>query len=153
MVKKVMERTASDNEYLHKDFHGGLCYAIKYLDVNFGQQATEEYLIQVARTYFWPLSQKLKKEGLKALELHFKYIFEKEQGDFVITYEDDKLELKVNQCPAIAHLKSRGLFFTDRFCRTTVVVNNTICQDMGYKCSCEYEPGKGKCVQKFWRSK
>ena len=36
---KVIDRKASDNEYMHEDFHGALCYAIKYLDDNYGQNA------------------------------------------------------------------------------------------------------------------
>jgi hypothetical protein len=148
---RVIDCKQSDNEYLHKDFHGALCYAIKYLDDNFGHKAVEEYLIQVARTYFAPLSEKLKKEGLSDLESHLKQIFEKEQGDFEICYENDTLVLRVTKCPAIEHLKKRDLFFTDRFCLTTVVVNNTICRDAGYNCSCDYVPGVGRCIQKFWR--
>ncbi len=33
---KVLNCKASDNEYLHKDFHGALCYGIKYLDDVYG---------------------------------------------------------------------------------------------------------------------
>ena len=36
----ILEQKASDNQYLHKDFHGALCYAIKYLDDNFGEEIT-----------------------------------------------------------------------------------------------------------------
>lgn len=141
----------SDNEYLHMDFHGALCYAVKYLDDNFGAQATEEYLVQVGKTYFKPLSEKLKKDGLKALQAHWQTLFQKEQGKFKIYYEDDKLVLEVDQCPAITHLKKKDMLFTERYCQSTVVVNMTICQEAGYTCSCEYKSGEGKCIQKFWR--
>jgi hypothetical protein len=148
---KVIDCKQSDNEYLHKDFHGALCYAIKYLDDNFGEKATKEYLVQVGKTYFKPLSEKLKQEGLKALEDHWQYIFKKENGKFRLYYEGNKLVLEVDQCPAIAHLKEKNMLYTERYCQTTVVVNKTICQQVGYQCSCEYQPGKGKCVQKFWK--
>ncbi|OHB58863.1 MAG: hypothetical protein A2Y12_00400 [Planctomycetes bacterium GWF2_42_9] len=147
---KVIDCKQSDNEYLHKDFHGALCYAIKYLDDNFGEKATEEYLIQVGKTYFKPLSEKLKREGLEALRSHWKNIFKKEQGEFNIYCENDKLICEVKQCPAIAHLKKTGSFFTDRYCQTTVIVNKTICNDAGYQFTCEYKSGEGKCVQKVW---
>lgn len=148
---KIIDCKQSDNEYLHKDFHGALCYAIKYLDDNLGQNTTEEYLVQVGRTYFKPLSEKLKKEGLKALESHWHKVFTTEQGEYSLYYEDNTLVLEVNKCPAIEHLKNKNMLFTERYCRTTVVVNNTICHDSGYKCSCQYQSGKGKCIQKFWR--
>ena len=148
---KVIDRKASDNEYMHKDFHGALCYAIKYLDDNYGHDATKEYLQQVARTYFVPLTEDLEAHGLKALEKHWQDIFSKEGGKCNISYEDNKLVLEVTQCPAIAHLKENNMLYTDRHCMTTAVVNETLCQDAGYACSCEYEPGEGKCIQRFWK--
>lgn len=150
-TKKVLERKASDNEYMHKDFHGALCYAIKYLDETYGQDATEEYLEQVAITFFSPLTEKLKNEGLKALREHWQNIFSRENGKFNLNYENDILVLEVEECPAISHLKKIGQLFTDRYCQTTVIVNKTICREAGYKCSCEFESGTGKCVQKFWK--
>jgi hypothetical protein len=41
--------------------------------------------------------------------------------------------------------------FTNRYCETTVNVNKAICEAAGYDCRCTYEPGVGKCVQKFWK--
>ena len=150
---KVLDCKASDNEYLHKDFHGALCYSIKYLDDNFGTDATTEYLQQVGRTYFAPLSEAMKKKGLSVLEEHLQNIFTKEGGRFKLDYEDQMLVLTVEECPAVAHLKKIDQFFTERYCETTVIVNETICSEAGYCCSCKYEPGKGKCVQKFWKDK
>ena len=148
---KVIDVKQSDNDYLHKDFHGALCYAIQYLDDTFGQQATHDYLVQVGRTYFKPLSDKLKTDGLKALEDYWQKIFQKENGRFTLRYEDNRLVLEVQECPAISHLKKNNLLFTDRYCQTTVVVNETICGQAGYQCSCRYEPGQGKCIQIFWK--
>jgi len=39
MPKEAMTRRASDNVYLHKDFHGALSIAIDYLDRNYGEAA------------------------------------------------------------------------------------------------------------------
>ena len=150
---KAIDCKASDNEYLHKDFHGALCYGIKYLDDNFGQDATTEYLKQVGKTYFAPLAAQLKKDGLQALENHWKKVFTKEGGKFKLYYQDHTLVLTVEKCPAIAHLKKIGQLFTNRFCESTIVINETICAEAGYRCSCQYQPGKGKCIQKFWKEK
>jgi len=150
---KVLDCQASDNEYLHKDFHGAMCYGMKYLDDTYGPEATKQYLQQVARTYFAPLTRKLKEKGLSALEQHWQKIFSIEGGQTTLQYQGDTLVLTVDQCPAVAHLKKIDQFFTDRFCESTVVVNETICQDAGFRCSCQYEPGQGKCVQKFWKEK
>ena len=148
---KVLDCKASDNVYLHRDFHGALCYAIKYLDDRYGGQATEEYLRQVGRTFYQPLIAKLKREGLSALEAHWRSIFGREEGLFTLRQEGPVLVLTVERCPAIGHLKKIGQLCTERYCQTTVVVNDTVCREAGYRCSCEYEPGEGRCVQKFWK--
>lgn len=149
----ILDRKSSDNEYLHKDFHGALCFAIKYLDDNFGPESSAEYLKQVGESYFMPLSAQLKNKGLPALANHFQDIFEKENSRFSIRYENEMLILQVHECPAISHLKKNNQLFTERFCETTVVVNDTICKNAGYSCSCTYEPGQGTCVQKFRKEK
>ena len=59
---RIIDCKAEDNQYLHKDFHGVLSYAIKYLSDNYGLESVDEYLTQVARTYYKPLTEKLKTE-------------------------------------------------------------------------------------------
>ena len=85
---RVLDCKATDHAYLHKDFHGALCYAIKYLDDNYTPAATREYLAGVGRNCFAPLSQNLKAEGLPALEKHWNEIFTKEGGKFTLEYRD-----------------------------------------------------------------
>jgi hypothetical protein len=153
MKIKVLQRSASENRYLHKDFHGALCYAIKYLDDTYGHDATTRYLQQVGESVFSPLIAELKQKGLGVLEQHWKAIFDLEEGNYDLKYDGDVLVLTVHQCPAIQHLKNRNQLYTDRYCETTVVVNETICSAAGYKCVCNYELGVGRCVQKFWKPK
>ena len=148
---RILELKASDNQYLHKDFHGALCYAIKYLDDMFGPDITSEYLQQVGRENFKPLIEELKKKGVVALEHHFKRIFELEGGHARFQCEKDKLTIEVSECPAISHLKSNGQLFTERYCETTANINHGICHSAGYECSCNYVAGEGKCVQRFWK--
>jgi hypothetical protein len=150
---KVLDCQASDHEYLHKDFHGALCYSIRYLDENFGPEATEEYLRDVGRNNYKALVRRLTESGLPALERHWREVFTREGGKFRMEYEGDTLVLTVDECPAIAHLKRTGQLFTTRYCETTGIVNETICQQAGYLASCVYKPGEGKCVQKFWKRK
>jgi len=148
---KVLEKNSSDNQYLHKDFHGALCYAIKYLDEKLGPDATADYLKQVGREVFSPLIAELKKEGLVALERHFKRIFDLEGGEVKFERYEIYLKITVSKCPAIAHLKSNNQLFTDRYCETTNNINKAVCEQTDYLCSCEYQPGSGKCVQTFWK--
>ena len=147
--RKALDCKASDNAYLHRDFHGALCYALKYLDETLGEDATREYLEQVAETCFAPLSEAIAERGLLALEEHWRRVFSTEGGDWEIAYDaDGALTLTVRQCPAVAHLKSIGQFHTPRFCETTRIVNAIVCRRASYEASCEYEPGAGRCVQR-----
>ena len=148
---RVVERSASDNEYLHRDFHGAMCYVVRHLDETYGTDATEEYLRQVGATVYKPLSDQLRSEGLPALERHWRHVFDKEGGKYDLTYEGGTLVLTVEECPAVSHLRKRDQLLTERFCEATVVVNRAICEAAGYACSCEYVPGAGRCVQRFWR--
>ena len=150
---RILDCKATDHQYLHKDFHGALCYGIKYLDDRFGPEATAEYLRQLGRNCYAPLIEQLKSEGLGALEGHWRELFTKEGGKFTLEYENGVLVLTVHECPAISHLKNINQLYTPRYCETTVVVNETVCSEAGYKCSCQYEPGAGRCVQKFWKPK
>lgn len=150
---KILERTASDNQYLHKDFHGALAYAISYLDNHFGSEAIKEYLQQTARNAFSPLIESVKKDGLAALKKHYQDIFELEEGDFEISLEKNYLTITVNSCPAICHLRKTDMLYTNKFCLTTVIVNETISQEAGLEFDCEYNTSKGRCVQRFWRRK
>ncbi len=148
---KVLELKSSDNEYLHKDFHGALCYAIKYLDDKFGCRTTADYLQQVGIEVFSPLIAEIKKEGLTAIERHFKKIFEIEAGQAEFELQNNQLKITVLKCPAVSHLLATKQLFTERYCQTTVHINNAICQAAGFECSCDYKPSEGRCVQKFWR--
>ena len=150
---KTLDCRAADNVYLHKDFHGALCYSIRYLNDNFGSDAVEKYLEMVGETFYRPLSERLKKDGLPALEKHWKNIFCMEEGKFELRYEGGTLVLDVKECPAVAHMKKNNQFFTPEFCETTAVINRTVCREAGYASQCRYEPGQGRCIQKFWKEK
>ena len=148
---RVLDCEATAHEYLHKDFHGALCYGIKYLDEHFGREATAAYLREVGRSCYASLIQLIKNEGLNVLDRHWNEVFTREGGKFTIERRGGTLVLTVQECPAIAHLKKINQFFTPRYCETTVVVNDTICSQAGYACSTEYEPGAGRCIQQFWK--
>ena len=148
--RRVLDCRASDNTYLHRDFHGALCFALKYLDDTFGEDATREYLEQVAQTVFAPLSDDLARRGLVALEEHWRGVFETEGGDWSLDADaEGALVLTVRDCPAVGHLKAIGQLHTSRFCEATRIVNAEICRRAGYEATCDYESGAGRCVQRF----
>ncbi len=57
--RKIMERKASDNKYLHKDFHVSMNMLLTYIYENFGKKELINYLSQYAEAFYKPLNQEL----------------------------------------------------------------------------------------------
>jgi hypothetical protein len=150
--KKVMRRKASDNVYLHKDFHGALNQALIYLEENFGGDAVREYLYQFARTFYAPLTGEIKERGLDALKGHLERIYAVEGADFRIEFSPEELILRVAACPAVGYIRKMGLAVARHFDETTKTVNAAICEGTGYEFELlEYDPGSGRRVERYSR--
>ena len=156
MPKRVMTRRASDNKYLHKDFHGALSLAIDYLDRNYGEQAVRSYLRQFARSYYSELTRQIVERGLIALAKHFQRIYEIEGGSASIRLSDtgNELFVEVEQCPAVAHMRRRGFKIASLFVETTRTVNAALCEGTPFEYELlEYDPETGRSVERFQRSR
>ena len=152
MSKRVMERKASDNEYLHKDFHGAMNHAIDYLHKNYGEDAAREYLKKFAKSFYAPLIEDLKKRGLVALKEHFERIYNIEGGDVEFSLSEDQLIIKVNKCPAVTYLKDNGVPIASLFYETTKTVNEALCEDTEFTCEfTDYDENTGGNIQRFYR--
>jgi predicted ArsR family transcriptional regulator len=153
MAKEVLRRSARDNRYLHKDFHGALSVGLEYLEDLFGEEAVREYLRQFARAYYAPLTADLKRRGLVALKEHFAALYEEEGGEVRVRLSEDELRIEVAKCPAVSHVRARGYPVARLFRETTRTVNETICEGTPYSAELlDYEPGTGRGVQVFRRS-
>lgn len=152
MPKRVMRRRASDNVYLHKDFHGALSAAIEYLDHNFGAEAVREYLRQFALTYYAPVRDDLRQRGLVALKEHFERIYAVEGADVDIRLTDDELVVTVPECPAVTHMRSRGYHVARLFVEATRTVNEALCEGTPFAAELvDYDPQTGGSIQRFCR--
>jgi hypothetical protein len=149
-----MRRTASDNEYLHKDFHAGLSGGMDYLKEQYGEQAVREYLRGFTLSFYAPLRERLKTEGLQALKEHFQRIYEIEGGEAEFELTEDELVIRVEACPAVKHMKERGYKVSNLFHETTRVVNEALCEGTSFRADlAAYDPETGRSVQRFYRSK
>jgi len=108
MAKQVMRRSAGDNEYRHRDFHGALSAGIEYLHEHYGDDAVREYLWQFARTFYAPLTEALRARGLVALEEHFRKVYDLEGGAAQFHRSEDELRIEVVACPAVTHVRKQG---------------------------------------------
>jgi len=154
MTKKQLIRHAADNEYLHKDFHGALNFALIYLEKHYGEQGVREYLAQFAGQYYAPLNQAIREQGLDALKGYMEKIYALEGGEVEIRRltDPDSLEIHVTSCPAVAHIRGKGQVMSPLFYLTHEIVNECICRDTPYQSELiAYEPQTGACIQRFTR--
>lgn len=154
MPKQVMTRRASDNQYLHKDFHGALSLAIDYLDRNYGEAAVRAYLRQFTRSYYAGLTKQLSERGLIALAEHFERVYEIEGGSASIRLSEsgDELSIEVDECPAVSHMRERGFVIARLFVETTRTVNATLCKGTPFEYELlEYDPETGRSREVFRR--
>ena len=152
MAKEVISRQASDNVYLHKDFHGALSGGITYLEKTYGAEAVREYLRQFGRVFYAPLRADLKARGLEALKEYFEKIYEIEGGEIDVTISQDEMTLEVKACPAVTHMRKAGYPVAELFGETTRTVNEAICEGTGFSAELvEYDSDTGHSVQRFQR--
>ncbi len=152
MAKEVMHRNASDNEYLHKDFHGALSCGIEYLHEKYGEEAVEKFLRDFTLTYYAPLRDALKSDGLVALKDYFQTLYEAEGGDAQITLTDDELVIKTAFCPAVTHMREHDYEVARLFSATTRTVNEVLCEGTPFGAELvDYDEQTGKSTQRFYR--
>lgn len=153
MPKEVIHRTAGDNLYLHKDFHGALSVGLDYLREHFGDEAVRDYLRQFTRSYYAPLAEAIRQRGLVALKEHFERIYADEGGKLTIHLSDDELRIDVEACPAVMHMREHGYPVSPLFHETTKTVNETICEGTPFSAELiDYDAQTGRGTQRFFRS-
>jgi hypothetical protein len=154
LPKEVMRRSASDNQYLHRDFHGALSEGIEYLHERFGEEAVREYQRDFTRTYFSPLIADFHSRGLEALRDHFKHTYEIEGAPVEISINNDELILRVPYCPAVKHMRENEYRVARLFHETTKTVNEALVEGSDFEATLvEYDPQTGASVQRFARRK
>jgi predicted ArsR family transcriptional regulator len=152
MAKLVMHRTASDNKYLHKDFHGALSSGIEYLHETYGPEAVREYLHQFAQSYYAPLQEQIAAHGLAALSEHLESIYAIEGGAVSIELTPDVLTLRIDHCPAVAHMREHGYKVARLFSETSRTVNEAIVEGTPFMAEMpDYDEATGQSTQIFRR--
>ena len=128
-----IQRKASDNKYLHRDFHVSADIGIGYVGELYGDDGVKEYLTQYAESVHKPLAEKVKKEGLRALEKHFKEIYAAEECEDRIRTNITKegLEVKISSCPAVEFMKKSGHTPSRWYGQTTETVYNVLADMCG----------------------
>lgn len=148
-----MVRHASDNKYLHRDFHGILNLGIEYLQEQYGKESVIEYLQEYTKVFHKPLIDDIKAKGLDALENYFKKIFDIEEASGDISFEHGSGELTViiAKCPAVSHMKKTNIAPAEMFVETTRTIGQTLAIESGLSYEMvSYDEQTGASKQKFY---
>jgi hypothetical protein len=149
-----MVRKASDNKYLHKDFHNHMNLGIEYLRINYGEEAVREYLVEFANAFYKPLKDKINENGLIELEKYFTDIYEKEEAlkDIMFEGSQDELVIRIKRCPAITHMHNSKVEVSPLYYETILTVNNTIVEGTPFAFELiSYDEEDGASIQRFYR--
>jgi len=147
---KRMERKASDNKYLHRDFHISMNLLMNYIYDNFGKEALIKYLKQYSGAYYKPLNQKLKTGDKEALIEYFRDIYEKEEWPVNIITKGNTIEITQDACPGITHIRSKGWKPCPCYRETYNTVYKTLCEGTPFEYILEnFNEETGACKQIF----
>ncbi len=147
-----MERRASDNPYLHKDFHAALSTALDYLRLTYGETAVRDFLHQFARAWYQPLREKFRQHGLPALREHYARIFSLEGGEVTFLESTNELQIVCKRNPAVLYLRERGTPISPLFHETVATVGQTLCDETDWKSELlSWDPETGAYRQRFFR--
>ena len=154
MAKEVMDRRASDNKYLHRDFHNFMSLGIDYVQELYGDQGVREYLRDFGLSFYAPLKEEIKEKGLQAVKDHYEKIYTIEEAleDVEFSFSQDQLIIKVKKCPAVTHMKSHGVKVSPLYYETIKAVNEAICEGTPFAFELvEYDKDTGRSVERFYR--
>ncbi len=131
----IMDRKAADNEYFHLDFHNALNRGSHYLGEKFGKDELVEYLTRFTKNVYRPVIEAIANKGLQAIADKITDTYTKEKALDVLTLElsEDKLSVKVSQCPAVKYLTGKGHTMSAWYVYTTTVVMEVLAEAGGYK--------------------
>jgi len=149
---KVVDRRASDNKYLHRDFHISMNMLMEYIRDQYGPAALTEYLAQFSREFHSLRTEQLKEGGLGGLKKYFLDIYDKEEWPVSIELKDDVLIISQKACPGITHIVNNGYKPVEQYIETYTTVYKTMCEGTQYEYIMEsYDPKTGACRQRFQR--
>jgi hypothetical protein len=152
MAKLRIDRKASDNTYLHPDFHGALSTGLEYLRTRYGEQAVRDYLRQFALAWHAPLTQSLRDKGLSVLREHYERIFKLEGGLAEFLETPDELRIEVRKNPAVSHMRAQNYSISPLFVETVRTVGKAICEDTPFDSELlHYDDATGQYTQRFFR--
>lgn len=104
---KMLNACSAHLRYFHPSFHMSMNNAAAYVLDNYGMDGLNEYLTQFTLAYHKPLIQKIRQNGLQALEEYLLWLYNEEGAIDALTIEktDSELSVSIQHCPAVKFIK------------------------------------------------
>ena len=151
MEKLHIERKASDNKYLHRDFHISADNGITYVGENYGDDGVKDYLTRYTLSFYKLLAEDVKKSGLIALKENFENVYKREEWLECLHIEltETELKVKIDKCPAVTYMRSTGHTPSKWYKETTYTVYAVLAKMCGLRFTVNYyneEDGSTKYI-------
>lgn len=140
-----------DSGNTHLDFHGATNTTIDYIVDNYGVDALHDILFKTGHDVYKSIRENLSKGNSDELLEHWRYYFDREEGDYTIEQHGDDVVFTVHDCPAVRHIKKLGLTLSAHFCDQTDYVNKGMCEGTPYTIDTKIT-GEGSCIQTLKRN-
>jgi len=149
---EVFERKASENKYLHRDFHISMNMLMEYICDNFGEDSLTEYLRTFSKEFHRQRKTALVEKGLISLKEYFDEIYSAEEWDVEISFSDRELRLSQKACPGISYIRKSGFSPIAQYMETYTTVYEELCTETPYEYKMfEFDNETGACTQVFTR--
>ena len=144
MTEKPLRYQETGNTHL--DFHGATNTTIDFIVERFGVAALHDIFARVGKDVYADIHAHLEAGDADELVRHWRYFFERENGDFTIEADGDEVVLTVRRCPAYWHVKKIAGTVSPHFCDQTIKVNDALADGTPFAISTELT-GEGACRQ------
>lgn len=108
---------------VHKDFHLAMNTSIEYVLGRYGIEFLRELFRRTAQSVYRDIYDSLAKGNWKPLLEHWRYFYDREGGEYEVTYVKDGFVFTVTDCPAARHLREKKVAVTDHFRLQDVLLN------------------------------
>lgn len=133
------------------DFYFAVNATFKFLLNRLGEAGWIRYLQDMGRTYFKPVNDLWRADGLPAVAEYWKEFFAAEPGgDVEVRQLTNCVEIRVAVCPALAHLRTGGRQPVGCFCQHCWYLGEARAKEAGM--TMRLEGGNGKCVHRYYEN-
>ncbi len=149
---EVFEQKASENKYLHRDFHISMNILMEYISEKFGEGALTEYLRMFSGEFHKERKKLLVENGLVVLKDYFEKVYSEEEWNIEISLSDNELRISQEACPGISHIRKNGFLPIPRYIETYTTIYEELCRETPYEYEMlEFNNDTGECSQTFRR--